>query len=93
MDINFLQYQPGPLAPITIKGCPVHQVQTYKLLEVHVSCDLSWNTHVEHIVTKAQGRSQGGFWGARDPPFCKLCSSETCHFKPKHSLEADMTIW
>ena len=56
MDINFLQYQPGSLAPITIKGCPVHQVQTYKLLGVHVSHDLSWNTHVEHIVTKASER-------------------------------------
>ena len=53
MDINFLQYQPGPPAPITIKSCPVHEVQTYKLLGVHVSHDLSWNTHVEHIVTKA----------------------------------------
>ena len=53
MAINFLQYQPGPPAPITIKGCPVHQVQTYKLLGVHVSHDLSWNAHVEHIVTKA----------------------------------------
>ena len=56
MDINFLQYQPGPLAPITIKGCPVHQVQTYKLLGVHVAHDLSWNTHIEHIVTKASKR-------------------------------------
>ena len=42
MDINFLQYQPGPPAPITIKaGFPVHQVQTYKLLGVHVSNDLT----------------------------------------------------
>ena len=40
MDINFLQYQPGPPAPITIKGCPVHQVHTYKFLGVHVSHDL-----------------------------------------------------
>ena len=42
---------PRPLLPI--KGCPVHQVQKYKLLRVHVSHDLSWNAHVEHIVTKA----------------------------------------
>ena len=41
------------LAPITIKGCPVHQVQTYKLLGVHVSHDLSKNTLVEQVVTKA----------------------------------------
>ena len=56
MDINFLQYQPGPLASITIKGCPVHQVQTYKVLGVHVSYDLSWNAHIEHIATKASKR-------------------------------------
>ena len=59
MDINFLQYQPGLLAPVTIKGSPVYQVQTYKLLGVHVSYDLSWNTHVEHIVTKASKRLYG----------------------------------
>jgi len=56
MDINFLQYQPGPLAPVTIKGSPVQQVQTYKLLGFHVSYDLSWNTHVEYKVTKASKR-------------------------------------
>ena len=59
MDINFLQYQPGLLAPVTIKGSPVYQVQTYELLGVHVSYDLSWNTHVEHIVTKASKRLYG----------------------------------
>ena len=49
-------YSHGPLARITIKGCPVHQVEPYNLLEVHVSHDRSWNTHVEYIVTKASKR-------------------------------------
>ena len=49
-------YCHGPLARITIKSCPVHQIETYKLLEVHVSHDRSWNTHVEYIVTKASKR-------------------------------------
>jgi len=49
-------YCHGPLARITIKGCPVHQVEPYKLLEVHVSHDRSWNTHVEYKVTKASKR-------------------------------------
>lgn len=31
-------------------------MQTYKLLGLHVSYDLSWKTHVEHIVTKASKR-------------------------------------
>ena len=49
-------YSHGPLARITIKGCPVHQVEPHKLLEVHVSHDRSWNTQVEYIVTKASKR-------------------------------------
>ena len=31
-------------------------MQTHKLLGVHVSHDLSWNTLVEHIATKASKR-------------------------------------
>ena len=39
-----------------------------------------------------------GSCGARDPPFCKPLltkptTSETCHIKPKHGVEVDMTIW
>ena len=53
MIINFMQYGPFPLVPLTLGGSVIERVVTYKLLGVYISDDLSWNVHIEHIVKKA----------------------------------------
>ena len=35
---------------------PVRRVETYKILGVHLSSDLTWNVHIEYIVKKASKR-------------------------------------
>ena len=56
MIINFMQYSPGPRAPLAVGGSVMERFMTYKLLGVHFSDDLSWNIHIEHIVKKANKR-------------------------------------
>ena len=54
--INFMQYNPFPPAPLTVGGSVIERVETYELLGVYISEDLSWNVHKEHIVKKANKR-------------------------------------
>ena len=54
MIINFMQYSQFPPAPLTVGGSDIERVETYKLLGVYISDDLSWNVHIEHIVKKGQ---------------------------------------
>ena len=56
MIINSMQYSPFPPAPLTVGGSVIERVVTYKLLDVYISDDLSWNVHIEHIVKKAKKR-------------------------------------
>ena len=44
------------LSPIIIENKVIERVSTYKILGVHVDCDLKWNTHVEYICKKATKR-------------------------------------
>ena len=53
MIINFKQYSSFYPVPFTVGGSVIERVVTYKLLGVHISEDLSWNVHIEHIVKKA----------------------------------------
>ena len=56
MMISFLQYDLQPIHPIYIFGTLVERVSCYKLLGVIVSQDLTWNSHVEYILKKANSR-------------------------------------
>ena len=54
--INFLQYLPASPGMLDIDGSPVRRVETYKILGVHLSTDLTWNVHIEYIMKKASKR-------------------------------------
>ena len=54
--ISFLQYDLQPIHPIHIPGTLVERVSCYKLLGVIVSQDLTWNSHVDYILKKANSR-------------------------------------
>ena len=50
---------PGPslkpiiFNPITINGTEIERVQSFKLLGVFITCDLTWNRHINYITSKA----------------------------------------
>ena len=54
--INFLQYLPASPGMLDLLGSPVRRVETYKILGVHLSSDLTWNVHIEYIMKKASKR-------------------------------------
>ena len=56
MLINFLQYKAFDEIQIFVDGNPVETVSSFKLLGVWISKDLSWNTHVDMILKKANSR-------------------------------------
>ena len=56
MIINFLQYRIPCDQPMFINGQCVERVHSFKLLGVHLSDDLTWNTDVNHILKKANSR-------------------------------------
>ena len=56
MLINFMHYSNFSLSPILIGNKVIERVSTYKILGVHVYCDLKRNTHVGYIYKKASKR-------------------------------------
>ena len=54
--INFMQYLLASPGMLDIGGSPVRRVETYKILGVHLSSDLTWNVHIEYIMKKASKR-------------------------------------
>ena len=56
MLINFMHYSNFSLSPIIIGNKVIERVSTYKILGVHVDCDLKWNTHLEYLCKKASKR-------------------------------------
>ena len=57
MFINFLKYKGSDDEnPIYVVGKPVETVSSFKLLGVWISNDLSWNTHVDMVLKKANSR-------------------------------------
>jgi hypothetical protein len=67
MVIDFLQYKPCELRTLVIgnagtSNAPLETVDSYKLLGVHISKDLSWNTHCDYIVKKANKRLYEEMW-------------------------------
>ena len=51
-----MQYLPASPGMLDIGGSPVRRVETYKILGVHLSSDLTWNVHIEYIMKKASKR-------------------------------------
>ena len=47
-----MQYCPFPPAPLLVGSTLIEKVSCYKLLGVHLSDNLTWNEHVNHIVKK-----------------------------------------
>ena len=56
LQVNFLNYQPGPPRGLVLGSTSISQVDSYKLLGVYISSDLSWNIHIDYIVKKASKR-------------------------------------
>ncbi len=56
MKISFLKYDLLPNNPIYISGKQVEKVQSFKLLGVVITDDLTWNNHVNYIIKKANSR-------------------------------------
>lgn len=46
---------PSPLSPV-ISGHAISRVSTFKLLGVHISSDLSWNAHINYMISKVRPR-------------------------------------
>ena len=42
--INVLQFQPAPISELQLMRSAIKCVHSYKILGVHVSDDLTWNT-------------------------------------------------
>ena len=53
MVISFLKYKGSDENQIFVAGNPVEIVPSFKLLGVWISNDLSWNTHVDMVLKKA----------------------------------------
>ena len=56
MVISFLKYDVARLNTIYVSGLPVQSVSSFKLLGIILSNDLTWNSHVEKIIKKANSR-------------------------------------
>ena len=48
-----LQSQEVPQAHHQLMGSAIKHIHTYKILGVHVSDDLTWNTHTDYLFKKA----------------------------------------
>ena len=54
--INVMQYLPASPGMLGNGGSPARRVETYKILGVHLSNDLTWNVRIEYIMKKASKR-------------------------------------
>ena len=53
MQVNFLHYLPASPQGLVLGSTSISQIDSYKLLGVYISSDLSWNYHIDYIVRKA----------------------------------------
>ena len=56
MVISFLMYDVARLNPIYVSGLSMQSVSSFKLLGVTLSNELTWNSHVEKTIKKANSR-------------------------------------
>ena len=54
--INSLQFQQAPFGELKLMGSAVKRVNSYKIVGVHVSDDLTWNTHMDYLFKKVNKR-------------------------------------
>ena len=53
---NFLQFQPTQHGPLQLMGSVVKCVNSYKILGIHVTNNLSWNERIDYVLKKANKR-------------------------------------
>ena len=56
MRVDFLRYNSCSCQPIAIGGSCIESVTSFKLLGVFISTDLSWLTHCDYVIKKANRR-------------------------------------
>ena len=56
LQVNFLHYLPASPQGLVLGSTSISQVDSYKLLGVHISSDLSWKNHIEYIVQRVNKR-------------------------------------
>ena len=56
MSVDFLQCNSCVLRPIVVGNAIVERVVSFKLLGVYISRDLTWDTHADYILKKANKR-------------------------------------
>ncbi len=54
--VDFRKRQQRPYTPLMISGTPVERVSSFKYLDVNISEDLTWTTHIQTQVKKARQR-------------------------------------
>jgi len=52
--INVLQFQPDKVSELQLMGSAIKSVHSNKILGVHVSDDLTWNTHIDYTCSRRQ---------------------------------------
>ena len=52
----FAVSQPTQLGPLQLMGSVVKRVNSYKILGIHVTNDMSWNEHTDYVFKKANKR-------------------------------------
>ncbi len=54
--VDFRKRQQRPYTPLMISGTPVERVSSFKYLDVNISEDLTWTTHIQTQAKKARQR-------------------------------------
>ena len=71
--VDFLQYNSYVSQPIATGGTCIEAVKSFKLLGVYLSYDLSWATHCDYVLRKANSR----LYAIRQLKRCGVSPSDT----------------
>ena len=94
MVIDILQYKSTTLNPLTIGGTVIDRVQSYKLLGLLISNDLTWNLHCETVYKEAikclyglRVLKKAGMWtGDLVSVYCSIVQSTVEYASPAWAL-------
>ena len=56
MNVDFLKFRSCVWSPVVIRDMVVECVKSFKLLGIHISEDLTWDTHCDSIIKKSSKR-------------------------------------